>query len=132
MINIQTIKRYLSTNDISFLIDFDKTIDIDKSNKTKYFRIFNFDLDGITNFISNLDDDEIYLINPIISINCRYSDPYLSLSRPFLISNNSNSMLITNYLCEQLEKSVIDYNFPEKDNFLIFKYKTVYLNNKIM
>jgi len=33
MTNLNYIKRYISTNDISFLIDFDKTINIDKSGK---------------------------------------------------------------------------------------------------
>jgi hypothetical protein len=123
--NIQNIKAYISTNDISFLLDFDKTIDIDKSNKTRYFRIYNFDLGDIINFISSLHHEEIYLINPIISINCRYSDPYLSLSRPFLVSNKSNSNIIYNYLNEQLDRAVIEYNFPEKDVFLIFKYNII-------
>lgn len=46
---LETIKKYLSTNDISFLVDFDKTIDIDKSSKAYYFKIFTIELNEISN-----------------------------------------------------------------------------------
>lgn len=42
---------YISTNNISFLIDFEKRIDIDKSDKAYYLKIFRVDLDLIANFI---------------------------------------------------------------------------------
>jgi len=132
MNNIENIKRYLSTSDISFLIDFNKTIDIDKSNKYKYFKLFYIDLDGITNFIDNLKNNEICLIQPLISVNCRYNDPYLTLSRQFLVSNNSNPKLIKDYLMGQLEIAKIDFGFDESNLFLIFKYKLVNFDYKYM
>lgn len=131
MINLNTIKRYLSTNDISFLIDFDKTINIDKSSKAYYHKIFTIDLELIAKFIEELNENEIYLINPLISIYCRYNDPYLALSRQFLVSNQSNPILITNFLINRLGIARNDFESNLCDYFLIFKYKKVELDYRI-
>jgi hypothetical protein len=120
---------YISTNHISFLIDFDKTINIDKSGKAYYFKSVNIDVNNINNFILNLEDEEIFLINPFISMESKIRDPQLNLSRQFLISNKSNPNLITAYLNKQLEIAQNTFGFElEYDNFfLIFKYKKVEL-----
>jgi len=131
MINLNYIKRYISTNDISFLIDFDKTINIDKSGKIYYARMFRIELELITKFINDLDQDEIYLINPMISINCRYNEPYLTLSRQFLVSDKSNPVLIANYLISQFCIAKEDFDFQTNNYFLIFKYKKVKLDYRI-
>jgi hypothetical protein len=131
MINLNTIKKYISTDKISFLIDFDKTINIDKSGKTHYFSIFQMNLDLINNFILNLQKDKIYLIQPMISINRRIDDPYLTLSRQFLITNESNCFIVHDFIFEKLEKAENDFNFNLCNYFLILKYKTVYLDNRI-
>lgn len=131
MINLNTIKRYLSTNDISFLIDFDKTIDIDKSGKAYYARMFRIELELITKFIDELNVNEIYLVNPMISISCRYNEPYLTFSRQFLISNQSNPILITNFLINQFCIAKEDFDFQTNNYFIIFKYKIVKLDKRI-
>lgn len=101
--NLNQIKQYLTTNEISFLIDFDKTININKSSKCKFHKMFKLQVESIRDFIMELDEDKIYMITPFISVNCRLNDPYLNLSRQFLISNNSNSNLIHDFLYSQLE-----------------------------
>ena len=93
-ININEIKKYISTHDISFLADFDRTIEINKTGKSKYFKMYRINSYLIEQFIINLDTDKIYLVNPFITINCKYKDPVLTLSTPFLITNNSNPKLI--------------------------------------
>jgi hypothetical protein len=127
MNNINTIKKYLSTNSIYFLNNLNKSIDINKSGKSYYFKIFRIELDDITNFIDNLDDSEIYLVNPIISINCKSIDPYITLSNQFLISNRSNPILINNSLIDQL--GIVRNNFQFQDDYyyLIFEYQSITL-----
>jgi hypothetical protein len=78
-------------------------------------------------FVNNLKDDEIYLVNPLISINCRYNEPYLTLSRQFLVSNDSNSALIKTYLTNKINQAEEDFEFDLDNFFLIFKYKSVKL-----
>jgi hypothetical protein len=86
MIKLETVKRFISTNDISFLRDLDKTIDVDKKGKAYYFKMYGINKEEIDNFILNLDDDKIYLVNPLVSRHAKYSDPYINLSRQFLVS----------------------------------------------
>lgn len=131
MKNLNHIKKYFSTNDISFLTYFDRTINIDKSGRAYDFKTFRIELDNITNFIINLDENEIYLIDPVISINCRDSDPCVTLSRQFLVTNQSNPILINNYLIDQFGKFRADFGFHDGYYFLIFKYKSVKLDYRI-
>jgi hypothetical protein len=134
MNNLDRIIKYLSTNNISFLIDFDKRIDIDKKGKAYYFKMFNINLDFIINFINHLDGNEVYLINPLISVNCKQNEPYLTLSRQFLLTNNSNPILVYEYLIKQFKiaQDDFEFNFEFDDGyyFLLFKYKKVYLDNR--
>lgn len=90
MIDLNLIKNYLSKARISFLIDFDKTIDIDKRGKSYYFKSNKIEAWDILNFLLLLSENEVYLINPFISIFCRINEPYLTLSRQFLVTKNSN------------------------------------------
>jgi hypothetical protein len=126
-LKIDYIRKYLSTNDISFLIDIDKTIEINKSGKAYYFKMFRIEIDLLQNFIFNLNEKQIYMINPIISISSKHNSPYVTLSRQFLITNNSNPVLIHNYLSDQLLIFRDDFAYEYNNYFLIFKYKTVSL-----
>jgi hypothetical protein len=132
MNNIETIKQNVSTGYITFLVDIDKSIDIDKTSRAKYYRSFGIELDNIKNFIDNLDYNEVYLVNPLVSINCTYNEPYLNLSRQFLVSSKSSPFLIYNYLLNQIETSENCFNFDLDNFFLLFKYKIVYLEYKII
>jgi hypothetical protein len=132
MIKLENLKKYLSTNNISFLINLDKTINIDKSGKSYYYKIYRIELNEIKNFVLNLKENEVYIVNPIISINCKHNDPYLTLSRQFLITNKSNPNLIYNYLMDQLEIASNDFQFHDDYYFLIFKYKKVQLDHRVM
>nr|YP_009504232.1 hypothetical protein [Lactifluus hygrophoroides]AWX52957.1 hypothetical protein [Lactifluus hygrophoroides] len=126
--NIQNIIKYISTKDITFLIDFDKTINIDKSGKCYYFKFFQINLDDITNFILNLKDNEIYTVTPFISVNCRINNPQLILSRKFLITNKSNPVLIYNYLTQQFNIARDEFYIIESHYFLILNYKRVQID----
>lgn len=122
----------ISTNNITFLDDIDKSIKIDKTNKSYYFKIFILSTEGIYMFFNNLEHNGVYLVNPFISINDLNSDPYLTLSKHFLVTRLSNPYLISNYLNNQLVKAENDFGFDliiENNNyFLILKYKLVKLD----
>jgi len=132
MYNLENIKKQLTTNEISFLVNIDRRINIDKNDKYYYYQISGINLASITNFILNIRNHDIVLVHPFISIKCRHNDPYLTLSRQFLLSNNSNSNLISEYLSYQLEEAGNDFKFDhdELDYKLIIKYKRVYLDDK--
>jgi hypothetical protein len=133
MNKLDLFKRQLSVNTISFLIDIGKGINIDKSNKYRYFQIKGLNLEQITNFIFNIKDQDVFLIDPFISKNCRHSDPYLSLSRQFLITKDSNPKLIWDYLFYQLDAAgnSFEFNHEELNYYLIFKYKPVLMEERL-
>lgn len=114
----------LTQENISFLYNIDKKF---KYHKEYYFEMFRIDLDLINEFISSLDNNQVYLTNPIISINCKYEDPFLTLSRQFLITNQSNPVLIYNYLLNQFKIVNIDFDISDDYYFLIFNYRKIEL-----
>nr|AWX52916.1 hypothetical protein [Lactarius sp. (in: basidiomycete fungi)] len=130
MNNIEAMKNSLSTNYITLLVDIDQTIDIDKRGKSYYYRSINIDSLNIENFLDNLEFNQVYLINPLISMNCRINTPYLTLSRQFLVTRNSNICLVTGYLKEQQAIAENVFNFELEIFYLLLKYKKVILNHK--
>lgn len=128
--NNTNLNKYISTDCITFLIDIDKVINIEKNGKYYYDKSFKIELENINNFLNNLEDDEVYLINPLISINCKYNDPYLTLSRQFLVTNQSKPKLITNFIINMFNKAKKEFNFDVDNFYLLLKYKKVYLTYK--
>jgi hypothetical protein len=73
----------ITTNKITFLENIDRTITVNKTNKSFYFKSFMIQTETMSNFIYDIPVNEVYLINPFISINDLSSDPYLTLSKHF-------------------------------------------------
>ena len=65
------------------------------------------------------------MANPFITINCKYEDPILGLSRPFLITNESNPKIIYELLIKNFETAKDDFYMDIDNYFLIFSYKSV-------
>src|SRR6266581_717100 len=114
----------ISTNGITMLKDVNALIEVNKAGKFKYCYIPNMKIIGIVDFINKLEDDSIYVMIPIISTFGRDNDPHITLSKQILISNNSSSKTIYDYLSYQLDKAILDFgitNLDTKDYFqLIF------------
>ena len=90
--------------------------------KQCYFhKMFRLEQDYIKNFIFELEDNELYVITPLISVNCRLNDPYLNLSRQFLVNNQSNHKLIHNFLYIQIDTFKNDFYIDDiNDNHYPF------------
>jgi hypothetical protein len=119
----------ISTNEITMLKDIDTNIKINKVGQFKHFYIPNMEIIGISKILSKLDDDSAYIIIPIISMFGKDNDPTIILSKQFLISNNSSSKVIHDYLDTKLERAILDFgavNLEGSNYFqLILKYKKV-------
>lgn len=122
----------ISTNEITMLKDLNNLIDINKGGKFKYCYNPNMELSGIINFISKLEDNSIYFIIPTISRFAKDNDPHIILSKQILVSNNSSSKLIHDYLNIKLDQAIIDFglvNIENGDYFqLIIKYTILFFN----
>lgn len=127
------IKKYISTERVTFLVDISKNIEVNKIGKSYYQKMFKINLDRIKIFINNIEDNKIYLINPFISVKCSIDTPYLNLSRQFLLTNKSHPELIFNFLNEQIDIWLNDFDIEEINGghyFLVFKFKYVELEQR--
>src|ERR1035438_6760113 len=126
------ILKNLSTKQIDFISNIPKEILIDKKGRALYFRMFGLEINRIGNFIYNINDDDVLLIIPFITVSNNIKDPYINLSPQFLICNNSDPVLIYRFLVELLNTAYEDYNIDYstlKFN-LYFKHKIVKLSHK--
>ena len=74
--------------EITFL---DREIDFSNFN---YHTFTELNSNEIWRFLYQLEDDKIYAVIPILSKNVTPDEPFIVLSRTFLITNNSNSRVI--------------------------------------
>lgn len=129
---VQNTKKYISTRDITFMMDIDKAIQVNKIGKYYYRKFFYNYTDTIKEFILTLENDKIYVVIPFISVNCKLNDPFITLSKQFLISNQSNYVTIIDYLNSQLTIALSDFGIDAEnlDFYLILKFKVVTLDYK--
>jgi len=120
----------LTQKNISFLSLIDRSIDIDKSEKFCYLNLYNWKISIITQFLSKIKTDDVYLISPFISTTRKPKDPYLRLSEHFLITKESNPTLISTYFENQWCNSGFEVVEGETA-WLYLKYKKVYLTERI-
>lgn len=119
----------ISTNEITMLKDINNLISINKTGQFKFCYIPYLEIVGLINFISKLEKDSIYTIIPVISMFGKESDPQIILSKQILVTNNSSSKVIHDYLNYKLEFAIQDFGINNLDNgnyfHLILKYKKV-------
>jgi hypothetical protein len=127
--NLELLKN-TSNNKITFLSDINHYVEKNKSGKFKYFINYNFDIKLIKEFIDTLNPFSLYVMIPLISKTGKLNDPYIILSKQILITEFSNYITVNEFLAEQLNTFLTDFELREIDNyFLIFKYKKISLTN---
>jgi hypothetical protein len=126
------ILQIISNKKFTMLKEIDHMVDIDKRGKLKYFYVPNMEIRGINNFIFRLQPETIYIIIPVISMFAKDNDPHIILSKQILVTNNSSSKVIHDYLNSKLDQAIIDFgltNLEDENRFqFIFKYKKVTLD----
>lgn len=122
----------ISNKEITLLKDINYLIDINKIGKFNYYYISNLEFTGINTFIKRLHPESVYVIIPLISMLGRDMVPHIILSKSFLLTNNSSTLLLHDFLNQQLDKVISDFgltNLENGNNFqLVFKYKSVTLD----
>jgi hypothetical protein len=114
----------LTQTHVSFLSAIDSKFTIDNSEKhdIEIISLDEFNVNIIRVILSKIIVKGNWVISPIF-----YSSenkPYLMLSEPFLVNNNSNPKLIFNYLKSQSNKSEFKI-IKNKDVSLKFEFKKV-------
>lgn len=126
---LNNLKRNLSTKQIDFISYIPKDIIIDKKGRALYFRMPKLEIKWISNFIYNIKDNEVILIIPFITHSNTIKDPYICLSSQFLITNNSDPILVYRFIDNQINTAFEQYNidYEEISYNLYFKHKKVNL-----
>ena len=115
----------ITTNNISFLWNLDKRIELNKTGKFSY-HIFLLGTSNIWGFLERLEEDKIYAIIPLLSKNNKSDEPYIVLSQTFLVTRKSNYRLIMEFISNKTNLTYDLYNMDEDNNlYLTFKYKEV-------
>jgi len=118
----------ISTKEITYLKDLDKRIKLNKYGKFNYWRIYEIRNYKIWSFLNELEDNKVYTLIPYISANDRKDEPIIVLSQQILITSNSNSLLINDYINNKIIETKYLYNITELEGVLIFKFKEVKIN----
>lgn len=130
--NLSILKQNLSRKTVDFLSNIPSEIFIDKKGRALYFRMPGLDINSISNFIYNIEKDDVILINPFLTANNNIKDPYICISRQFLLCHYSDPILIYSFLLNQIETCISQYNIESKELYLnlYFKHKKVSLSYK--
>jgi hypothetical protein len=93
--------------------------DIFSLNNSMITRLYFFDSLEITIFLDTLKIDKIYVVcfEYISSWNLHDEDsPVITLSKPILITRNSNPRIISNFIKSQIDLACLSYNIEQIDN----------------
>src|SRR6266576_3508455 len=112
---INNLKEKLSSQHINFLSNNPKEIFINKKGNALYYKIFELEINKISNFIYNIPTDEVFLIVPFITISNTIKDPYICLSSQFLVCKNSDPILIYKFIINQLNTAYEDFKINHEN-----------------
>lgn len=109
------------------LMDVNKHINIDKRGKFSYFYIPCFELKYFISFTSKLDNNSLFTVIPLISPFGKDGDPHLILSKQILMTSYSSPVLIDEFLNNQLDKAILDFDLDLNNKFfyIILKFKKI-------
>jgi hypothetical protein len=123
---MNNIYNIISNKKITLLKELDIMIDINKTGKFNYYYISNMEIIEINNFIKRLHSESVYIIIPLISMFGKDIEPHIILSKSILLTSNSSTQRISDYLNKQLDQAIIDFGMTDLGKFkLIFKYKKI-------
>ena len=115
----------ISTKEITYLKDLDKRIKLNLYGRFNYWRIYDIRNYKVWSFLNELEDNKVYTLIPYISANDRRDEPFIVLSQQILITSNSNSKLLCDYINNKIIETKYLYNITELEGVLIFKFKQV-------
>lgn len=120
----------LLNTQIVLLKDLDKTVELAKTGKFYYWSFkgdyYNISNREILNFISILEEKEIYTVIPMFSINSTPLEPYIILSQQILCGRTVDPTILKNYLNEKIKQTFSLYEMSYLNDFHInLKFKKI-------
>jgi hypothetical protein len=121
-----------SNTNITFLSEQVKNKKLFKIGYYHYFKIPNLELNVLKDFLQLLDFNKAYIVLPILAKEeITGSGPILSLSKQILVTRDSNPIIISNFLLQQIEMACESYGISELENFIVvFKFRPIALKEE--
>ena len=125
----------ISTKNITFIRDIQPNVKVCGEGQYKFYdsKFTQFELiniNEINNFLNLIDNDSIYQLILFISPLKTNENPWLTLSKIFLVTKFSNASLITDYINNQYKKAYFDFRMNPTHVTLTIKYRKVTLKVK--
>jgi hypothetical protein len=123
-----------SQKDITFLSEQVKNKKLFKIGYYHFFKIANLELNILKDFIQILDLNKAYIVLPILASDKTTGEgPILSLSKQILVSRDSNSMTIRNFLLKQVDIACMNYGISDLGDYtVVFKFRPISLSTEIV
>jgi len=140
----------LSNFNITFLNDILVSKDQYKIFKNGYFHYFRLDevidlinvpkvdYTKIRDFLEILDPDKAYIVYPLLLSSPKLDNisPVIKLSKPILVSRDSDHTLLISFILKQIKILLFNYEIEDIQGLITLKYKpiiikNVYLNKKV-
>lgn len=125
---LQELYNSLTQNKIVFMKDLNDFFEVSTRSKYKYYNLPRFEIKNNQDFIYYLDENEIYLIIPMITVSRTLDDPVFILSRQFFVGNNSNPIIIQTYLNKQYDQAICQFSMELGEHTAFFKYRKVFVS----
>jgi hypothetical protein len=128
---MKDIYKLMSNETITFMRDIENTVEINATDRFKYFDVWDFHTEKIREFLYNLDDETFYVIIPFVTVSGKLKDPILILSKQIIVTRNSNYQTIYNYIFNQFEISKNHFKFDDLEQYNVyFKFRKVTFSKK--
>lgn len=100
----------ISNENITFLKDINKHVNFSLNGEFKYCTIKNLDVRILGGFIDGLTQGSIYTVIPFVSTSLLIGDPFLVLSRQFLVTKHSSYEIVNKYCRDQFNIAISQFN----------------------
>jgi hypothetical protein len=99
-----------------------------------FFKIPNLEISILKDFLQILDFNKAYIVLPILTTEETKGDgPILSLSKQILVTRDSDPIVISNFLFNQIEIACMNYNIESLGKFtVVFKFRPINLKEDIV
>jgi hypothetical protein len=123
-----------SQTNVTFLSEQVQNKKLFKIGYYHFFKIPQLELDVLKDFLQILDFNKAYIVLPILTTpGTTGSDAILSLSKQILVTRDSNPIIISNFLMNQIEMACSNYGIENLENFLVvFKFRPLSLREEIV
>lgn len=123
-----------SKDNITFLSDQIINKKLLRIGNYHYFKFSKLEINLIKDFLQQLESNKAYIVLPILAVEGLESTaPILSLTNQILVTRDSDSNTILNFIFNQIELTCVNYGIDNLNNsIIVFKFRPITLKDEII